>query len=98
MSRVLADPVRVAGDRLATVEDGGLADAAQRVAALAETRVGERPMTPGFGTPDPLWSDRYDAAALELAAATYGPSAPVAVTAVDVDEAAAAMTVTVEVG
>lgn len=52
--RVFAHPLRIdAGGSFATVEQGGTAQAGQLAKAVVATFVGERPLAPDFGIPDP---------------------------------------------
>lgn len=53
--RVFAHPLRLDGSGgIATVEQGSLAEAAQSALAVAATPLGERPLAPQFGLPDPV--------------------------------------------
>lgn len=52
--RVFAHPLRLDGSgSIATVEQWSVAEAAQCALAVVATVVGERPMAPQFGIPDP---------------------------------------------
>lgn len=78
MARVLAFPVHVdSTGRIATVEQDSEADIAQQLAMLILTRPDERPLTPGYGTPDPAFTG-FDPQLLAASAEEFGP-------AVDID-------------
>lgn len=71
--RLLAFPFRVdATGRIASVERDSDDDLQQRLAMLVLTRTGERPLTPGFGMPDPA-GEGFDPQLLAAAAVEYGP-------------------------
>jgi hypothetical protein len=70
---VLSYPFRVgANGQVATVEQGSDEHRAELLAALILTRPGERDLVPGFGVPDPVFAG-IDVAAVEGAAAVFGP-------------------------
>ena len=52
--RVLAHPLRLAGDSLASVEQDTPAEARQVGAAVVSTFLKERPLAPDFGIFDPI--------------------------------------------
>lgn len=82
MAEVLSFPFRaLPSGSVATVEQGSSDESAELLAALVVTRLGERPLVPGFGTPDPLFTD-IDYADVSSAAAIFGPN--VSVTGVEV--------------
>lgn len=68
--------------RVAEVADDSDESAAQQIAMLILTRVGERPMVSEYGTPDPTF-DIYGVGDADIAAivAAFGP--PVSVLTVD---------------
>lgn len=73
MVAVLSFPFRIGGNGSAvTVEQDTDDQYAELLAALIMTRPGERPLVPGFGTPDPTFVG-LDIAALEGAATVFGP-------------------------
>lgn len=65
MTRVLAFPFRIDPNsgQAASVLVGGQQEAAEAVAMLALVRLGERELCPGFGIPDPAYTDDVDIAA-----------------------------------
>lgn len=73
--------------RVAQVEDDSDESAAQQIALLLLTRVGERPMVPEYGVPDPTF-DSTGTSDADLAAivAAFGPQ----VSVLTVDETPAA--------
>ena len=83
MVALLSHPIRLdpTGRRFATVDQGSDQHHAEALAVLLETRRGERPLAPTFGTSDPTFST-VDAAELTAAVATFGPP----VTIADVDQ------------
>lgn len=90
MARILSFPFRLAGGGVvATVEQSSDEANAEQVAALLLTKVGERPMVPGFGLTDPAFRgiDPQEVAAGLL---LYGPS--VRLEGVDVDHVSDAVT------
>lgn len=58
--------------RALTVEDATDPAVAQEIAFLLLTRVGERPMLPEYGTPDPTY-DTAGPAAVAATVAAFGP-------------------------
>jgi len=80
---VLSYPFRIGPNgSAATVEQDSDDHKAEQLAALVMTRPGERDLVPGFGIPDPTFVG-IDIAALEGAAAVFGPD--VKITEVEVD-------------
>lgn len=74
MQELISHPFRLTpSGRVATVEQGSDAAAAEQLAVLLMTRPLERPLAPGFGVTDPAFQKL---AASEVAAAveTYGPA------------------------
>lgn len=73
MARILSHPFRLASNSaVATVDqDSAVADAEQ-IAVLALTRPGERPLAPGFGVTDPVYTG-FNPAELTAGVAVYGP-------------------------
>lgn len=72
MPGILSHPFRLHAGRVATVEqDSDTADAEQ-IAVLALTRLGERPLVPGFGMTDPTFVG-FDEGELRGGVAVYGP-------------------------
>jgi len=53
--QTLAMPLRIAGGRLATLQQGSVGDISQSVAVLLSTRPGERAANPDYGLPDPVF-------------------------------------------
>lgn len=77
MVALLAHPLRLRSDgTLATVEADTDDHYAQDIAVTIGTHVGERPLVPAFGLPDPTF-DRLRIAELSAQVATWGP--PVAI-------------------
>lgn len=73
VAAVLSFPFRVtASGAAATVEQDSDEQKADLLAALILTRPGERDLVPGFGVPDPTFVG-IDVAAVEGAAAVFGP-------------------------
>jgi hypothetical protein len=73
MTRVLAFPLRLAGNgSLATVEQGSAAHAAQIALAAAVTRPGERPLSPLYGSVDPAGGDDLSVVAAGIEASEPG--------------------------
>jgi hypothetical protein len=73
VARVLAFPFRLdRTGRIATVEQDSEDDIAQQLAMLILTRPEERPLTPGYGTPDPAF-EGFDPLLLAAAAEEFGP-------------------------
>lgn len=70
--RLLAHPFRFVGGRVATVDDGSLADVEQRIAVLLTTLPGERELVPSFGVPDPAFVGD-DVHAVNTALVLHGP-------------------------
>lgn len=82
MPRLISFPFRVGPDgTVVSVDQGSEAADRDQLAALALTVVGERPLRPGFGIPDPTFAG-FSPPALVAAAARFGP--PVTVESVDV--------------
>lgn len=82
----LAWPFRMAGRRLAQVEQGSLADVQQSVHSYLATNRGERPLSPDFGLDDPTFGPGVDTARLaaEIEDAEDGRAA-VTITSTPVD-------------
>lgn len=76
MTQVLAFPFRIdpVSGRADTVTVGSEREAADAIAMLAMTRLGERELAPGFGTRDPAYTENVDIAG-EIAAGLvlWGP-------------------------
>lgn len=73
MSGAIAFPFRITGaSTVATVPYGSDAEVEQAIAVLVLTRLGERPMEPEFGTPDPLMAG-LTASDIQVGLASYGP-------------------------
>ena len=68
----LAFPFRFLSGRAVTIDNASDQYAAQKVASLASTRIGELPIKPFFGTRDPEFSE-FDISGLYYAAALYFP-------------------------
>jgi len=94
----LAWPFRMAGGRLATVEQDTIEDVQQNVRSYLATTRGERPLAPDFGLEDPTFGTGVNAALLsqEIMEAEDG-RADVDVSATGPDEGGR-MSVTVTVG
>jgi len=60
----LSWPFRMAGRRLATVEQDSIEDVEQNVRSYLSTEKGERPLSPDFGLDDPTFSRSVDGAVL----------------------------------
>ena len=56
----LAWPFRMAGNRLAQVEQGSIEDVQQSVHSYLATGRGERPLSPDFGLEDPTFGPGVD--------------------------------------
>ncbi|WP_053207956.1 hypothetical protein [Jiangella muralis] len=70
---ILSHPFRIADTgAVVTVDEGTTAAAAEAVAVLALTRLGERRMVPAFGVSDPAF-DGYDAGELSAGLSQWGP-------------------------
>lgn len=68
-------PIQLAANgQLAAHEGDSVADVAQSVALLLDTRIGERRSVPDYGTLDPLF-DQVDPAVLRDAISTWEPRA-----------------------
>lgn len=81
---VLSFPLRVTPNgQFATVEQDSEDQSAELLAALVLTRPGERDLVPGFGVPDPTFVG-IDEAAIEGAAAVFGPDVTITDVAVEV--------------
>ena len=72
MTDVLAHPFRLTGNAVATVDDTSDAGAAQEIALLCATRIGERDLVPGYGIPDPAF-DQLELGVVNAGLALYGP-------------------------
>lgn len=73
MSGAIAFPFRITGNKeVATVPYGSDAEVEQAIAVLVLTRLGERPMEPDFGTPDPLMGE-ITASDIQVGLDSYGP-------------------------
>jgi phage baseplate assembly protein W len=73
VAEILSHPFRLAGNgSIATAEQDSDEANAEQLAVLILTRIGERPMVPGFGITDPTFGtlDRSEVAA---GVAAYGP-------------------------
>lgn len=93
MAPILSFPFRIAGGKAVHVEESSDAGRAEMLAVLLSTRIGERPMVPGYGVTDPTF-DELDAGEVAAGVALYGPA--VVITGVDtVFTDAASMDVTV---
>jgi hypothetical protein len=80
---MLAFPFHVTpGGRLATVEQDTPQADAQLLEALLLTRIGERPLLPGFGIADPLYGF-IDRTSIEAGVAAFGP--PIDIDAITVE-------------
>jgi len=77
----LAWPFRMAGRRLATVEQDSLEEVQQNVHSYLATAKGERPLAPEFGLEDP----------------TFGPSVNASQLAAEIEEAEDRASVTISV-
>jgi phage baseplate assembly protein W len=82
----LAWPFRIAGRRLAQVEQDSIEDVQQNVRSYLSTMRGERPLSPDFGLEDPTFGPGFDATRVageimeledraEVAIVTTGPDA-----------------------
>lgn len=62
MTQVLSFPFRIdpLTGQAATVRVGSEQEAAEAIAMLARTRLGERELCPGFGIPDPAYTEDVD--------------------------------------
>jgi hypothetical protein len=73
MSGAIAFPFHITGaSEVATVPYGSDAEVEQAIAVLALTRLGERPMEPEFGTPDPLMGE-ITVSDIQVGLDSYGP-------------------------
>lgn len=72
MTNVLAHPFALAGNAVAVVDDGSDTGAAQEIALLCATRLGERELVPGYGIPDPAF-DALELAEINAGLTLYGP-------------------------
>ncbi len=90
MARTLSHPFRLApGGRVATVEQGTDQANGELIEVLVLTRIGERPLTPGFGITDPLFS-ALEPTEIAAGIATYGPDVTIsALTTTQQDQATA---------
>lgn len=80
--QILSHPFRLDGNgSIASVEAESDEGEAEQIAVLALTLLGERPLVPGFGIPDPAFASAYPSGALVAGLATYGP--PVRVQSVE---------------
>lgn len=79
---ILSHPFRLTTEgRVALVEQQSVPGDTEQIAVLALTRLGERPLVPGFGLPDPTFSG-FERSQLAAAVALWGP--PVQLSRVDV--------------
>lgn len=79
---ILSHPFRLTADgRVALVEQASPTADAEQIAVLALTRLGERPLVPGFGMTDPTFAG-FERTALAAGLALWGP--PVQIERVDV--------------
>jgi hypothetical protein len=75
---LLSHPFRVTGaGRAATVSQESDEAAAEGLGRLILTRIGERPLVPGYGIPDPTFAG-LNIAALSSALIRYGPPVRIA--------------------
>jgi hypothetical protein len=73
MSGAIAFPFKITGaSEVATVPYGSDAEVEQAIAVLVLTRLGERPMEPDFGTPDPMMGE-ITASDIQVGLDSYGP-------------------------
>lgn len=73
MADLISYPFRLAeSGRVVTVRDGSDDAITEQIAVLVLTIAGERPLVPGFGLPDPAYSE-LDTEALSAALALFGP-------------------------
>lgn len=71
---ILAFPFRIAPDgAVATVGYGTDEEVDQAIAALALTHIGERPMQPEYGIPDPAFAG-LDVGDIQVGLDDYGPA------------------------
>lgn len=86
MARRLSFPFRLLPNgRAATVEQGSADADRESIAQLVLTRIGERPLLPGFGMPDPAFAG-FEPTELTAVVAMFGPTVDivdVAVSAAD---------------
>jgi hypothetical protein len=76
MSRVLSFPFRIdaASGQVVTVAVGCDQEAQEAIAMLVLTRLDEREMCPGFGVPDPAYTDDVDVAGeVQIGLDEWGP-------------------------
>lgn len=77
MVAVISHPFRITpSGQVGTVEQDSDEHRAELLTALVLTRQGERDLVPGFGVPDPTFVG-IDVAAIEGAAAVFGPEVTV---------------------
>ena len=70
---VLSIPFRLTPDgSIATVEHGSDSEVDEAIAALILTQVGERPMSPEYGVPDPTYAGLYPGD-IQVGLNEYGP-------------------------
>lgn len=82
VASILSHPFRFTADgRVATVDQASPIADAEQIAVLALTRLGERPLVPGFGMADPTFAG-FETSALAAGLALWGP--PVTVDRIDV--------------
>lgn len=96
MADTLAWPVRVEDGDYVVVAVGGQAEAEQNVGVLSQTRIGERPLCPEFGIPDPVGGRGVDPQPLLDAAARWLPGVRLSARPARADRRD--VTITVEVG
>jgi len=94
---VLSYPVRLLpSGRIATVEQDSTDHYRELLVALALTRLGERPLVPAFGIPDPAF-EGIDLASVATGAAIFGPPVTIDDVTVTVEsESVQSVTITFE--
>lgn len=71
---VISFPFRITPTgEVSTVERGSDAEVREAIAVLLLTQTGERPLAPGYGTPDPAYAG-LSAGGVQLGLDTYGPA------------------------
>lgn len=74
MAEILSHPFRLdPNGQIVTVTQGTDQENAERLAVLIQTIQGERPLSPGFGIPDPAFSG-LRAGVVTAQVAKYGPA------------------------
>jgi len=71
--QLLAYPFQLRGGAVPTVTQGTDAEAVDAVARIALTRIGELPLVPSYGVPDPVFS-HLTAASINATLALHGPT------------------------